>query len=243
MATRKATTKKAAATKKVAAKKPAATKKIATKKSAAKTKPAPANVAAAPKIAAPAGVPAMLEAGDFHSYVAKAKASLAKKASLSRMDPLYDAVELAWFLTALDRGDEAKPLLDWIIAGVPFKGNYSTWSPAGAAICLRARLARIEGDEAMRASVVNRLVANPAYATVERPQIDDRIADDAQDIDVALADKSQKWACHRLGRALMGLSYFRETAGAGFYYDDWIDTAAVDAQIDRALWMLRQRLG
>jgi len=40
----------------------------------------------------------------------------------------------------------------------------------------------------------------------------------------------------------MGICCFRETAGSGFYYDKWIDTAALDGEIASALLLLRERL-
>jgi hypothetical protein len=188
-------------------------------------------------------VPKVLLEADEHAYLGKVKVALAKKASLTRMEALFEAVDLGWYLTARGRGAEAKVISDWIVAGVPFTGNHNLWSPAGAAICLRARLARLDQDETLRATLVKKLLENPAYATVARAQIDDKIARDTREVDAAAVEKSQKWACHKLSRALMGLSYFRETARHGFYYDDWIDLAALDTQIDRALALLRERLG
>ncbi len=94
--------------------------------------------------------PEALTSAEPHPYLAKIKPGVAKRFSLTRMEPLYEAVDLAWYLVALGREREARSLVDDIAAGAAFNGNYNTWSPAANAIALAARLARLAGDEPRR---------------------------------------------------------------------------------------------
>ena len=66
----------------------------------------------------------------------------------------------------------------------------------------------------------------------------------AIDTDIAdgIAETSKKWACHKLAGALTRDGYFRETAGAGFYYDAWVDVGPRDKRIASTLSALRMRL-
>ncbi len=194
------------------------------------------------KPAAPAApAPALFAAKELQPYLRKVMASLGKRLSLTRMAVLFEIADLAWYLTALERHADAASIVDYL-GLVPFTGNHNLWSPASLGLSLGARLARLAGQPARRAALVGRLVENPAYATVQRVYFEQDLARVVLEIDRARAEKTQKLACRQLARALGRVTYFRETAGHGFYYDTWLDTAAVDAQLDRGLVELRARL-
>ena len=189
-----------------------------------------------------ATIPDALTAAEPHPYLAKIKPGVAKRFSPSRMEALYEAVDFAWYLVALGREREARSLVDDIAAGATFTGNYNTWSPAASAIALAAWLARLSGDEPRRLALIGRLVEHPAFAAMDRPRFEAWIADDAKKVADARAEASQKWACHNASRAAMDAGYFRETLGAGFYYDGWTSTGALDEIIEATLAVMRGRL-
>jgi hypothetical protein len=186
--------------------------------------------------------PDALTAPERHPFLAKIKPGVAKRFSRSRMEPLYEAVDVACYLVALGRDAEARGLVDDIAAGAVFAGNFNTWSPAANATSLAARLARLAGDELRRSTLVQRLVEHPAFATVDRPAFDTWMGSYATELERARSETSQKWACHRASRAVQGSVYFRETLGAGFYYDTWTTPGAIDAVIDDGISLLRERL-
>lgn len=199
-----------------------------------------------PKKAAPkpdaAAVPRALAGAEPHPYLAKIKPGIASRFALTRMEPLFEAVDFAWYLVALGREGEARSLVDDIAAGVTFTGNHNIWSPASKAITLAAQLARLAGDEPRRSALIGRVVEHPAFAELDRPRFDAWIADDAKKVSDARVEPSQKWACHKASRAAMDAGYFRETLGAGFYYEGWTSTGALDEVIDAALAVMRERL-
>ena len=192
---------------------------------------------------AAATIPDALTAAEPHPYLAKIKPGVAKRFALTRMEPLYEAVDFAWYLVALGREGEACSLVDDIAAGAAFSGNYNTWSPAASAIAVAARLARLSGDEPRRSALVGRLVEHPAFAVMDRPRFEAWIADDSKKVADARAEASQKWACHNASRAAMDTGYFRETLGAGFYYDEWTSAGALEEIIAAAIVLMRERLG
>ena len=122
------------------------------------------------KAAEPAvDVPSVLLSDEYNKAIARPKASLAKRWSLSRAACLTDATELAWFLVAVGRAAEARALVDQIADGVTFGGNHDLWSPASHAIALAARLARQSGDEARRARSRGRTPGTPTSAPTRPP--------------------------------------------------------------------------
>jgi hypothetical protein len=174
---------------------------------AAKKKPA----------AAPVDVPSVLLGEDGNKAVARAKASLAKKWSLTRAETLGDAVQLAWFSVALGRLDEARELAEHIAERVTFTGDYNVWTPVANAIALAARLARERNDEPRRASLIARLVEHPALAKMPREAFVKWVADSDKDIRSAEVEPSQKWALHGFARGCARATYFRETSKEGSY--------------------------
>jgi hypothetical protein len=187
--------------------------------------------------------PPVLTRPEPHLYLARVKATLARTFSLTAMDKLYAALELAWCLTALHRTQEARELADHVADHVTFTGNGNIWTPTAHTICLAARLARQEGDARRRAELVGRLVENPGVGAMGRPLFDAWVGDAATWLAEGRQEKSQKWACHKLGRALMRASYFTETVHHPFFYSSWVDVAALERTIGEALAELQQRLG
>ena len=192
------------------------------------------------KTAAPAvDVPSVLLGDEGNKSIARAKGAVAKKWSLTRADSLEGAVELAWFLVALGREDEARELVDSIVEGVTFSDDPKVWSPVANAIALAARLARRRADEVRRASLVARLVEHPAVA---REAFAKWLAEAQKDLRSAEVETAQKWACQGFARGCARAAYGRETAAERAYEAAAIDVAALELVIAEGLAGLRAYL-
>src|SRR5215472_14409415 len=113
----------------------------------------------------PVDVPAVIAAaGDPNRHLARWKASLARRWSLTRMHELFEAVELAWCFVALSQAQEAQEIVR-AVGMVSFEGNYNIWTPVGHALCLQARLARLASDAQAWEAVMARIRAHPVNAT------------------------------------------------------------------------------
>ncbi len=192
--------------------------------------------------AAPVVVPRELTARESHPIVAKAKATLARKFKPTRSAAIDGGVTICWYLVALDRGDEARALARQLGAAVTFDGNHALWSPAADALCLAARLARGARAANEARALVQRLVDNPAFAVMPERDLREWVGRAAADLADAREETSATWARNGALASLQRACYFRETAGHGFYYDAWIETAALDAVIAGGLDLLRTHL-
>lgn len=194
-------------------------------------------------VAAPVDVPAALVAADGNKLVARAKASLAKKWSLTRDESLADTVHVAWFLLALGRDAEALDLVDHVADRVTFTDDRAVWSAASTVIALAARIARESGDEERHASLVARLVEHPAIAATPLPVFQKWVAEAMKDVRSAEVDPSQKFACEGFARGCARASYVRETADSGGYEPGSVDVEALERTITEGLDGLRAHLG
>jgi hypothetical protein len=192
--------------------------------------------------AAPVDVPSVLVSDEYNKSLVRVKAALAKKWSLTGKDSLSDTAQLAWFLVAVGRDDEARELVDHVSDRVSFTGDHNVWSPAASSISLAARLARQKNDEARRASLVARLVENPAVAAMPREAFVKWVAEADKDVRSAEVDPSQKWACHGFARGCARAAYFRETAAEGAYESGVLVVDALERTIAEGLAGLRAHL-
>jgi len=183
---------------------------------------------------APVDVPGFLGSDERSRLVARAKASLAKKWSLTRAESLADAVQLAWFLVALARDEEARELVDHIADRTSFRGDHDLWWTASYAISLSARLARLRDDEARRASLIARLVEHPAFVR--------SVGEAEKDVRSAEVDPSQKWALQGFARGCARAAYFRETAAAAAHEPGVVVVDALERTIAEGLDGLRAHL-
>lgn len=195
------------------------------------------------KVAAPpVDVPSFLLEEDGNKTVARTSAALAKKWSLTRKESLTDAARLGWFYVALGRDREACELADHVCERVAFTGDLEAWAAASQSIVLAARLARLRGDDARRASLVARLVEHPALAITPREVVAKSIADATKDIRSAEVESAAKWALEGFARGCARAAHYRETAAEVAYEPGVIDLAALDAIVDEGLSGLRAYL-
>ena len=196
-------------------------------------------MAAKKKATGPVDVPEVLLEDDGNKLVAKTKATLAKKWNVTRVDSLEGAVNLAWFLVALHREKEARELAELIGERVVFGGDIAVWAPAASCIALAARLARLQNDEARRASLLARVVEHPAVAGLDREALVKWIAVAGKDVRSAEVDPSQKHALEGFARGCARATYVRETAAEGGYPDGVVSIEALETTIDDGLQGLR----
>lgn len=189
--------------------------------------------------AGPVDVPEWLLEDDANKLIAKTKATLAKRWNIARAESLEGAVQLAWFMIALHREKEAREVTEHVAERVAFGGDLAVWAPAANAIALAARLARLQNDEARRASLVARVVEHPALAPLDREALVKWIAVAGKDVRSAEVDPSQKHALEGFARGCARATYLRETAAEGGYPDGVVSVEALETTIDDGLQGLR----
>lgn len=182
-------------------------------------------------------LPAALTRPESHPKLAKLQAAVAKKFSPKKMDPLFATVSYGWCLVALGRHDDARGLMDDVADPISFTGNFNVWTPVANAICLSARLSK----GARKKALIARLVDHPALAVMDQQRLLVWVAHRVAELQKAIADPKVK--PDRLASALQGVCYFEQTAGHGFFYDDWLDLAGLGADVEAGLAELARRLG
>ena len=88
--------------------------------------------------AQPLDVPAVLHSEEWNKPVARAKAALAKKWSLTKAETLFDASDLAWFFLAVRYDDDARQLTSHIAERVRFGSDKNLWLPSSFSLALPA---------------------------------------------------------------------------------------------------------
>jgi hypothetical protein len=186
--------------------------------------------------------PSWLQSVDPNPYIARFCSSWRKRFRPTKMEELYEAVDLANFYVALGRPDDAERLLNWVVGLVEFGGNYNVWCPAGAGRMLLARLTRIRGDSKAR-TLALAPVRDQTYNVMPREELlAEQIAKHDNEL-AAAAASSRKWACQGLSRHLMQLHLLREESLAKFEHAVAPrETAELEPMIDSAYEALRLRL-
>jgi hypothetical protein len=188
-------------------------------------------------------VPSELTGKEPNLIVAKAKAALAKKYKPSRSACIDDGVTIAWYLVALGRFAEAASLAHKLATEPALEKHNEAWYQATYALALSARLARRAKKPKEAAAAIARIAANPSVTDgCSEKDFRKWVAQDAEHLADARTETSPAW--RRIGAlaALQDASYFRETAGHGFYYDAWVDTKQLDRLIDESLAFLAENL-
>lgn len=182
----------------------------------------------------------LTQSEDANHYLARLKASLAKRWSLTRMNDLFDAVNFGIYLMALRRERDASEIFLPITA-ITFRGNYNIWTPAGYAICLQARIHRLSLDTQQWHLLMERIREHH----VEGFSADDlpvHLDDLSRYLDEGYREKSLKWACLRMAMALAVICYYRECALAGIEHATPYDADTLESLIRDGMERLRERL-
>ncbi len=186
-------------------------------------------------VAAPQDVPAILTTVERSKYLARVKATLAKTWSLSRPESVSGATQLAWYLVALGREDEAHAFADLVADGV------GATAGGERAIALAARLARVAGDDARVRVLASKLLGGAGSGSGKSGS--STLADAEKDVRSAEVDPSQKHACQGFAQGCARAAYVREAAGAAGNDLDAEASEAVERIIAQGLDGLRAQLG
>ena len=192
-----------------------------------------------PKLAFP---PVFLSDGEQNSFLQKYKRSLAKRWTLTRMEGLFEEVDLAFYVDALGRSDEALQIVAFLTDQVAFSGNYNIWTPVGYGLCLRARLHRLAGDTPAAASALQRLIEHPFHTQLPKAEVLEKIAAFPSELEEGFRDASTKWAALQLSRTLQAICYYRETGVAGFAHSGWYAVDELESLFVAGKQRLHERL-
>jgi hypothetical protein len=158
------------------------------------------------------------------------------------MNPLFDAVDLAFYLAALGRNADAAEIAGLIASSVSFSGNYNVWTPVGYAICLQARLLRSAGKSDEADAALKPVITTPMNRTPPQAQIDKDLAALPGDLDKALAISAKKPACSSAARKLYTVSWYLEFAHAQVPGFGSVATAALETLWRDGMGKLAARL-
>lgn len=162
-----------------------------------------------------------LPAGEPNRYLTKVKTSLCKRWSVSRMETLYEIADLAVYLWALDRANEAVAVAVSVAAAVPAppplprRGvNYNIWCPATHSHALVAHLGASKvPDQAVASRAA--LLADAGIARDNPDYLANKVAEARRLVAAPSDAKAMKWECQALARAVGGMVLYAELAAAG----------------------------
>lgn len=178
-----------------------------------------------------------------NAFIKDRKQGLAKAWSLKSMNPLFDTVDLAYYLVALGRGRDAETICRLLADSVTFSGNFNIWSPVGSGIVLKARLLRAAGKAAEADAALQPVLANPFNRTPPPDQLAEQLQALPGDLEKATAHSGKKAACQSIARKLYTTTYFLEHAAARVPGYTGYPTEALEALWSRGLSLLADRIG
>ena len=175
-------------------------------------------------------------------FLKQYKSTLGRRLTFTRMEGLFEEVDLAFYLTALGRTDEALQLLTFLTGNIEFNNNYNVWTPVGYGISLQARLHRLIGDTHSAQTALERIRAHPFQVPLPREQLSEKFAVFQSELAVTAREKSSKWACQKLSRTLCTICYYLETGVADFPNSDWYPINELETLMKNGLQILYERL-
>lgn len=179
---------------------------------------------------------------ETHPFLQRFKKSWGKRFRHTRTEELFEGVDLAHYLTALEREGEARDLLHYLVDDQEFNGTYHTWTALGCGMTLLARLQRLAGEDVARRTQLQRLVGHNYRVAVVEGELEQLLEEHDAVVREAL-DDTLKWGAHALSRHLMSLNFFRETVDGAFPHAGTYPVEGLDAAIHEALRALRTKLG
>jgi hypothetical protein len=197
-----------------------------------------------PKSETPVQFPAAFRAADEeHQFLRKYKRSLEKRLRFTRMETLFEEVDLAIYLLAVGRDAEALEVASFLPSQISFTGSHNIWSPVGSAITVTAFLHRKAGNDVAVSEHLARLLEHPCHAHRE-PEFHRWIVEEQipKEMEEGWGNPSRKWACHILARAVGRAIYWRETNVPGFPHCDYYSNDVVERHRTLGLERLRLRM-
>lgn len=177
----------------------------------------------AKKSTAPAPPKEALPDGEPNRFVAKFKAPLCKRWSMTRMATLFEIFDLAAFLWALERNDEALAVAVSVADAIPAPPplptggvNHNLWCPATHAHALIVHLAPIAGKARAKAS--REAILGDCGVSRHNPSYIEEGVAEAGRLASGASEKTQKWECLELAGSLGTMLLYAELANAGDAY-------------------------
>lgn len=159
--------------------------------------------------------------GERNPFLVRFKSSLSKRWSLTRMETLYEISDLAIFLWALERQQDALGVAASVATGIPLppslpggKFNYNLWCPATHSHALVVHLGPPGWRDRVEASRAA-LLADPGIARNNPRYLSDRIAEARHSVDTPLHHKAAKTDYQTFARHMGALVLYNELAKAG----------------------------
>jgi hypothetical protein len=135
----------------------------------------------------PTDLPPAFDPGlETNNRLKKAKASISKKFSWTRNDPLFEAKRLAYLLMVFGKDDEAIEVCQFL-GQMEFQG-YRLWTAVEFALALEARLQRLRGEKNLAAACVDRI----RKAGFVKERLEGSMLDPNHALEIALDEKDEK---------------------------------------------------
>ena len=176
--------------------------------------------------------------GEPNRFVAGFKRSLVRRWSHTGVEELYEEADLARFLWALSREEEALEILRSVTAAVPVPPPFgrdgmpdmAVWSPVSTMHAMEARLLRRADRRQESAAAAARLLEHPGIAD-NRTYIVGKVLRAPVVFQEAEAERSAEWACTAISRRTGALVHLRELAIAGHRLGWYVDPEHTETQI------------
>jgi hypothetical protein len=171
---------------------------------------------------------------------------------LARLDFRYRSVfrqrDLAIWLAALGREEDALGILEYAYQNVRFRGKYNVWYAAETACCVAAHLRR-KGDLGKGADLdLQRFIDQPSHALQTQPEVwtagfvRSHLAGERKRFGKWFTDPSPAVTLEAMAWWTATLIFFREMAMAGFPRQGKLDLNRLDSWIDDAFARIRRKL-
>jgi hypothetical protein len=169
--------------------------------------------------------------GETVPKLASFKRVRAGKWSLRSVKSLSEMAELATYLFALGRYEEAAEIGQFVSEEVLFSGNYNLWSPASYSIVVGARASRLLGQEDRASKIFAPLKTNPSHCFNQGT---------LKQIIRETYDSLRQGASLRL--VARHNTLLLEESHAGRPGTEWYPIAELEAQLNQALALIRHSL-
>ncbi len=189
------------------------------------------------------GAPPFLNAErEKDPFIRRVKEPLARTWSASTMNGLFNVTYLAYFLAALDRGDEAEEIGIYLAKRAPFNGNANLWAPVGYSIALRGRLRRVAGRPAEAMAALQPILDNPVEVARTRDEGMKRLNGIPAALEEAANQKLKKAAADGMARWLLVVCLHLEMAHAKKDGYRWVPIDSLETQWKEWMGKLGARL-
>jgi hypothetical protein len=173
---------------------------------------------------------------------------LIRRSSHTKTEELYEQADLARYLWALSREQEALEILRSVTAAIPApppfgrdrEPNMNIWSPVVSMHAMEVRLYRRVGKPERSEAAAARVVAHPGLPDNHKFIIGKVLR--APIVFREAEAETLKWACYSISRTIGRLIHLRELAIAGHRYGSYFDPEFAEGQIIEGRARLAEKL-